>query len=529
MAHTVKEFMEKFDYTAHADFNPWSPTCSTCSFPDYHDTDGTVATFYMRVRQAVLGDYSCDYPATASIQGYGRIVETRCEDANGNPQICQTTKACLEAQYADVKMANFEYLTTLSDPTSHADVYYYYETALNPETGVKYKPDFILEFPYIRLRATDAAGNGVPGLRVRLNPMDSMFPHMPSLAKVITCGLVRGQKEVTFAGNFIQATEGDMTVEGLLPNEVSAMKENENWQDTCETDSNGVVTMRITHPFWSRYSAPNPVYGLSGFPEYFASTSTGSIPLEYVAYQSGTSADGTTQHLSRACSMERWVPAESPVASVTWSTTRLTGETEDRLTDPIEQQRTAFNILTAGGAIDEQLPSDRNLDKDCRVYANPYVVPEGFTVGNCRGGSYASTDGVNHAPNMKAAVGFDTLVKEGDDNLFCFETNDLNGAGVQNKMVSYSFVHLPSYLPGWTTNLAPACHTKRDCKINRLDAYAEDFLEFGVDLNDPTATGLGATSLEVKDFGFSTLVGQDSFQGRLVSHPFECAALGIEL
>ena len=126
--------------------------------------------------------------------------------------------------------------------------------------------------------------------------------------------------------------------------------------------------------------------------------------------------------------MERWVPVESPVASVTWSKTRLLGDTEQRLIDPIEQQRTTFNILTAGGAIDEIYPAKRDVDGGCKVFN---VNGE-----NCDGSSYASADGINYAPNMVAAVGWDTLINEGNMNTFCFETNDVNGAGVRNKMVS---------------------------------------------------------------------------------------------
>merc|ERR1719305_790172 len=69
------------------------------------------------------------------------------------------------------------------------------DVAPSAEIGFdKLFPGKDLPLPAIRLRALDAAGNGVPGLRVRLNVFDSIYPNMPPVARVVTCSLLNGKE-----------------------------------------------------------------------------------------------------------------------------------------------------------------------------------------------------------------------------------------------------------------------------------------------------------------------------------------------
>ena len=75
---------------------------------------------------------------------------------------------------------------------------------------------FNASFPGIKLLAQDATGRGVPGLRVRLNVIDVIYPNLPPVATIVTCGLVRSVSE---------GDSSDLTIEGLKPSEVSTMRD----------------------------------------------------------------------------------------------------------------------------------------------------------------------------------------------------------------------------------------------------------------------------------------------------------------
>ena len=102
--------------------------------------------------------------------------------------------------------------------------------------------------PAIRLRALDAAGNGVPGLRVRLNVFDSIYPNMPPVARVVTCSLLKKGKK-----GEIEA-EKAVPIDGMAPNEVLEMKRD--GQLVCETDKDGYVNMRVKHPLITSFAPP---------------------------------------------------------------------------------------------------------------------------------------------------------------------------------------------------------------------------------------------------------------------------------
>lgn len=449
----VYQYLQDTGLTPHAAF---------ASQPSYHDLHGDVASFMGRMRQAVTGDLSCDDPATSGVQ------------CVGNGSLCTDTVACLRAQVADATQQSFKYHYCLS-ATDCNPAY----TPPDPSNATyvawveaNIKPPLVMGYPAIRLQAVDATGRGVPGLRVRMNVFDVSYPNLPSLAEVITCGLVVCPDGPGSAGCDAQ----ELTVEGLLASEVSEMWSERQGQNACITNADGVVEMRIKHPLAREWG---PILN-----EFISSAYSGTISFEYAAYQPVTDKTGAVTSLSRACSESYDLQISSRARAVEWGT-RLDGSAEPRLTDPEEQQRTAFAIFSDAGALVESLPSPTDIMGNNSVY--PLDTPEGVQT-------------------VTLAAVIEPTIMTSATNAFCFRVSDTDGGGLANKMLSYDFVHLPSYLPGWSTALAPSCFSAPQCDV-----------QLG-SLGIPPEQGGNAT-LRINEYGFSA--ASSSLLNRLLVYPFE--------
>merc|ERR1719305_910034 len=283
-----------------------------------------------------------------------------------------------------------------------------------------------LPLPAIRLRALDAAGNGVPGLRVRLNVFDSIYPNMPPVARVVTCSLLKGRDGEDEA-------EKVVPIDGMAPNEVAEMKRD--GQLVCETDKDGYVNMRVKHPLITSFAPPGggSEEGEEGeeggrkepielnMPEYIESSSSGTIFYEYAAYrpiyETVTNRTGgkwkALAKLERACSIDLQMDVKSRVATVEW-------DREDaRMTDPLEQQRTAFNIITAEGALEE----NPNPEYSEPTEGNPF---DDLKRGNTISLQTKESDNVT----ISGATDLDAMFDK-DANIFLFDVKDENGIGVK--------------------------------------------------------------------------------------------------
>ena len=205
-------------------------------------------------------------------------------------------------------------------------------------------PDKDLPFPTIRMRAVDVAGNGVPGLRVRLNVFDSIYPNMPPVARMITCSLLKGKDGDIPAENAVP-------IEGMSPNEVTEMRQKK--QLVCETDANGYVNMRVSHPVWRYVGDPNvaepELFPIEvNMPEYIESSSSGTIFYEYSAYRPVYDTSKTLVKLERACSIALQMDVNSQVASVEWADHRpcrrghLRGQPATSVSTPSLRSRRSF-------------------------------------------------------------------------------------------------------------------------------------------------------------------------------------------
>ena len=301
--------------------------------------------------------------------------------------------------------------------------------------------------PAIRLRALDAAGNGVPGLRVRLNVFDSIYPNMPPVARVVTCSLLKGKD------GEIEA-EKAVPIDGMARNEVLEMKRD--GQLVCETDKDGYVNMRVSHPLIKSFEPPGggeeePIE--LNMPEYIKSSSPGTIFYEYAAYRPiyetvtnrKTGARKTElAKLERACSIDLQMDVKSRVASVEWD--------DARMTDPLEQQRTAFNIITAEGALEE----NPNPEYSPPSGGNPF---NDLKKGNTTSLETKELDIVT----ISGATDLDAMFEK-EANSFNFSVKDENGIGVKNKMLRFDWVQLPSYLTGWATKSPHECYSRPEKK-----------------------------------------------------------------
>ena len=357
-----------------------------------------------------------------------------------------------------------------------------------------------LPLPAIRMRAVDVAGNGVPGLRVRLNVFDSIYPNMPPVARVITCSLLKGKE-----GDI--PAESAVPIEGLTPNEVTEMRQEK--QLVCETDANGYVNMRVSHPVWRFDGDPNvaepkltPIE--VNMPEYIESSSSGTIFYEYSAYRPVYDTSKTLVKLERACSIDLQMDVKSQVASVEWAD-------DSRLTDAAKQQRTAFNIITEEGALEEIKHHRSNISALGRT-----VATCGRNVSRCNVKDSVDALAAGGMASFETKEGVVTVTGATDlvamfnntENRFCFNVNDGKGKGVKNKMLRFDWVQLPSYLAGWTTKLPHGCYTLPKIEAGNVTAP-------GCLYNDPIADVVWT----VKEYGLNTASAVN--EARVVAFPFE--------
>ena len=182
--------------------------------PSFTAVDGTVASFFARVFRTMtnFSFVGCEDPA-----------DTACHETDFARYFDFVIKA---KWFGDGNLFN-------NTPA------FEHSAALEENGFNKLFPGKDLPLPAIRMRAVDAAGNGVPGLRVRLNVFDSIYPNMPPVARVVTCSLLKGEEGEIPA-------EKAVPIEGMAPNEVLEMKRD--GQLVCETDKHGYVNMRVSHP-----------------------------------------------------------------------------------------------------------------------------------------------------------------------------------------------------------------------------------------------------------------------------------------
>ncbi len=356
-------------------------------------------------------------------------------------------------------------------------------------TAANLFPGRELPFPVIKLRAVDAAGRGVSGLRVRLNVFDAIYPNMPPVAKVVTCSL-------------LNPDERGIEIEGMKPNDKAKMMESD--QNVCETDKDGYVSMRVKHPLWRKSGEADIEVNM---PEFIESASSGTIFYEYSAYRpvyasvNGSSCPcgvpgcgcGALTSLKRACSIDLEMNVESKVASIEWGAPNPYKNGEQR-TVTAEQQRTAFNLVTEEGALNENpAPSDDMLAEMRAVPGRAH--PASVTLETAEGNF-----------DLMLATDFNAAINGHDfDNFFCFDVKDKDGTGVRNKMLSFDWVHVPSYLAGWSTTLPAECYT--------------------IPINDAMETSGCNAKLEdgpqwsMKEYGFNSAT--DSNIQRAISFPYE--------
>jgi len=235
--------------------DPKHPEDVSLTVPSFTAVNGTVASFFALV--------------------FGTMTNYSFVDGCKDP----ADTACYETDFArffeTVIMAKWFGVGNLFNNTVALGV----NASLEQVGFDKLFPGKDLPLPAIRLRALDAAGNGVPGLRVRLNVFDSIYPNMPPVARVVTCSLLKGKDGEDEA-------EKVVPIDGMAPNEVAEMKRD--GQLVCETDKDGYVNMRVSHPLFTSFEPPGggekePIE--LNMPEYIESSSSGTIFYEYAAYR----------------------------------------------------------------------------------------------------------------------------------------------------------------------------------------------------------------------------------------------------
>ena len=446
--------------------------------PEFGSVNGTLASFFARVFQAATAysfvgcvdpaDVACHETDFASFLKF--VVMAKWYGVNnlfGNPQ-----------------QNNFD----LSAQTDNFSAF------------KKIFPGKDLPLPAIRMRAVDVAGNGVPGLRVRLNVFDSIYPNMPPVARVITCSLLKGKEGDIPAENAIP-------IEGMSPNEVTEMRQ-EN-QLVCETDANGYVNMRVSHPVWRYVGDPNvaepKLFPIElNMPEYIESSSSGTIFYEYSAFRPVYDVSKTLVKLERACSIDLQMDVKSQVASVEWAD-------DSRLTDVAKQQRTAFNIITEEGALEEIKHHRSNVSALGRTVAtcgrNVSRCNVKDTVKALAAGGIASFETKEGIVTISGATDLFAMFNN-TENKFCFKAKDELGKGVEEKTLRFDWVQLPSYLAGWTTKLPHGCYTLPTISTANVTAP-------GCLYNDQNAN----STWTVREYGLNTASAVNT--ARVVAFPFE--------
>ena len=93
-------------------------------------------------------------------------------------------------------------------------------------------------YPGVRLRAIDENGNGVPNLRVRLRVLNhELFPDMPKLTEIISCGLVT-RDEFNSDPGAARELNSRPEMDGVSRTEAAL---------ACVTDADGYVEMVVKY------------------------------------------------------------------------------------------------------------------------------------------------------------------------------------------------------------------------------------------------------------------------------------------
>lgn len=243
-------------------------------------------------------------------------------------------------------------------------------------------------------------------------------------------------------------------------------------------------------------------------PEYIESSSSGTIFYEYSAYRPvyktfTNSTGGESKQLvqlERACSIDLQMDVKSRVSSVEWVD-------KQRLTNPVEQQRTAFNIITAEGALEEN-PNPKYSAQT----GKPFDVLK-------RGGTASLQTKESDIITISGAADFGAMWDaKRDANIFRFVVKDENGIGVANKMLRFNWVQLPSYLTGWATKSPYACYSLPAEKVMRVTHAGC--------LYHASENGQKGVAWAIKEYGLNTdsVVSQE----RVKAFPFEpFATMGV--
>ena len=275
--------------------------------------------------------------------------------------------------------------------------------------------------PAVTLRAVDEDGEGVSGLRVRLRQIYQIYPDLPKLGAIISCGLASSAlgEEVDSGSGFNSAYQSTF-LDGT---------DKADWAEACITDAGGYVTMNVnylpgTNPLVTLIEGLPEGYKIPRPPEYVKAAATGTMLAEYQAFR--LLADGSLVPTCKSSPFR--LDVEAPGATLQWQ----------QHPNAIANEDDNWKSRTFRAIAEVEPVTDF-------AFAVPLYSGEALVHPVARL-DYTIFSGLDLFALTSDDIG-------GEPVQLWFTLRGENGAGVPNKLASVEFVQLPQYMTGFSTRL----------------------------------------------------------------------------